>query len=62
MNDKLLILPDEDGDGRADRCIVFADDLHNPTGFEFWGGGVIVAQVPDVLFLKWPVTKLAQDP
>ncbi len=52
MNDKLLILPDDDGDGRADRCIVFADDLHNPTGFEFWGGGVIVAQVPDLLFLQ----------
>ncbi|MHC5063580.1 MAG: PVC-type heme-binding CxxCH protein, partial [Planctomycetota bacterium] len=52
MNDKLLILPDDDGDGRADRCIVFADDLHNPTGFEFWGGGVIVAQIPDLLFLQ----------
>ena len=52
VSDKLLILPDDDGDGRADRCIVFAQDLHNPTGFEFWGGGVLVAQVPDVLFLK----------
>ncbi|MCA9269236.1 MAG: dehydrogenase, partial [Planctomycetales bacterium] len=50
--DKLLILPDEDGDGKADKCIVFADNLHNPTGFEFWGGGVLVAQAPDILFLK----------
>jgi azurin/glucose/arabinose dehydrogenase/lysophospholipase L1-like esterase len=51
-NDKLLILPDEDRDGRADRCIVFADDLHNPTGFEFYNGGVLVAQVPDLWFLR----------
>src|SRR5690606_6755587 len=25
---------------------------HNPTGFEFWGGGVLVAMAPDLLFLK----------
>ena len=52
MNDKLLILEDDDGDGRADRCITFADGLHNPTGFEFWNGGVLVAMAPDVLFIK----------
>jgi putative heme-binding domain-containing protein len=52
FTDKLLILPDEDGDGVADRCITFADHLHNPTGFEFWGGGVLVAQAPDIMFLK----------
>jgi putative heme-binding domain-containing protein len=52
MNDKLLILEDADGDGRADRVKTFADRLHNPTGFEFWGGGVIVAMAPDLLFLK----------
>ncbi len=51
-NDKLLILPDDDGDGRADRCIEFASDLHNPTGFDFWNGGVLVAQVPDLWFLQ----------
>jgi len=52
MNDKLLILPDDDGDGKADRCITFADGLHNPTGFEFWNGGVLVAMTPDIFFLK----------
>jgi putative heme-binding domain-containing protein len=52
MNDKLLILPDDDGDGVADRCITFADGLHNPTGFEFWNGGVLVAMAPDIFFLK----------
>lgn len=52
MDDRLLILEDTNGDGRADVCKTFAGDLHNPTGFEFWNGGVIVAQGPDVLFLK----------
>jgi hypothetical protein len=52
MEDKLLILEDTNGDGKADKVTVFADGLHNPTGFEFWGGGVVVAQVPDIMFLK----------
>lgn len=52
LNDKLLIFPDDDGDGKADDCIVFADKLHNPTGFEFWNGGVLVACAPEILFLK----------
>jgi mono/diheme cytochrome c family protein len=51
MDDRLLILPDEDRDGAADRCITFAR-VHNPTGFEFWNGGVLVASAPDLLFLK----------
>jgi putative heme-binding domain-containing protein len=52
FDDKLLILEDTDRDGRADKCTTFVGDLGNPTGFEFWGGGVIVAQGPDILFLK----------
>src|SRR5262249_9405278 len=52
MNDKLLILEDTDGDGKADKCKTFAGDLHCPTGFEFWNGGVLVAMAPDLLFLK----------
>ncbi|HTL16172.1 MAG TPA: PVC-type heme-binding CxxCH protein [Patescibacteria group bacterium] len=52
MNDKLLVLEDTNGDGKADRCRVFADHLHCPTGFEFYNGGVLVAQAPDIIFLK----------
>lgn len=52
MNDKLIVLEDTDGDGRADECTTFAGDLHNPTGFEFWNGGVLLAQVPDLMFLE----------
>ncbi len=52
MCDKLLILEDLDRDGRADVCRTFAGDLRNPTGFEFWNGGVFVAQAPDLVFLR----------
>jgi glucose/arabinose dehydrogenase/azurin len=51
-DDKLLILEDTDGDGKADKRTVFAGDLNNPTGFEFWNGGVILAQAPNLVFLK----------
>ena len=51
MNDALLIFPDENRDGKADRVIEFAK-VHNPLGFEFWNGGVIVTSMPDLLFLK----------
>lgn len=52
MNDKILIYEDTDGDGKADKQTVFADDLHCPTGFEFSQGGILVAQAPDLMFLK----------
>lgn len=52
MNDKLLILEDTNGDGVADKCTTFADGLHCPTGFEFYNGGVLVAQAPYLMFLK----------
>ncbi len=51
-DDKLLIAEDDDRDGRADRVKVFAGGLHCPIGFEFWNGGVLVAQPPRLLFLK----------
>jgi putative heme-binding domain-containing protein len=50
--DKLLILEDTDGDGKADKCTVFYDKLLCPTGFEFWNGGVLVVDQPRLLFLK----------
>ena len=52
MDDKLLILEDTNSDGKADKRTVFAGDLQNPTGFEFYNGGVILAQQPNVVFLK----------
>lgn len=51
MNDALIILPDDNNDGVADRVIEFAK-VHNPVGFEFWNGGVLVTSGPDLLFLR----------
>ena len=51
MNDALVILPDDNRDGKADRVIEFAK-VHNPLGFEFWNGGVLVTSGPDLLFLR----------
>ena len=51
MGDRILIFPDENGDGKADKAITFAK-VHNPIAFEFWDGGVIVASQPEILFLK----------
>ena len=51
MNDALVILEDDDRDGVADRRKIFAR-VHNPLGFEFWGGGVVVTSGPDLLFLQ----------
>jgi len=51
MNDSLMIFEDTDKDGKADTRKIFAH-VHNPLGFEFWGGGVVVTSGPDLLFLK----------
>jgi mono/diheme cytochrome c family protein/glucose/arabinose dehydrogenase len=50
-NDKILIYEDTNGDGKADKEIVFADQLHLPIGFEFAPGGVYVSQEPHLVFL-----------
>ncbi|NOX98999.1 MAG: hypothetical protein GXP30_04575 [Verrucomicrobia bacterium] len=51
MDDRILILSDENHDGVADKVITFAK-VHNPLGFEFWNGGILVTRQPDILFLK----------
>ncbi len=50
--DRILCMPDEDRDGVADACHIFADELNSVTGFEFWGGGMLVAAPPEIWFLK----------
>ena len=51
-HDRLIILEDTDGDGKADKSTVFADNLHLPLSFEFGDGGVYVSQQPHLTFLK----------
>ena len=50
--DRIKILEDTDGDGKADQFTVFADSLNIPTSLVFANDGVIVAQAPHFLFLK----------
>ena len=51
-NDKLLILEDTNGDGKADKQTIFADGLHLPVGFEFAPEGVYVSQGENLVLLK----------
>lgn len=51
-NDQIKILEDTDGDGKADKFTVFADNLSIPTSLVFHNGGVIISQAPYFLFLK----------
>ncbi len=50
--DRIKILEDTDGDGRADKVTVFADGLNLATGIQLGYGGVFVGQAPDMLFLE----------
>lgn len=50
-NDKLIILEDTNGDGKADTEKVFADGLHLPLGFEFAPEGVYVSQGTNLVLL-----------
>lgn len=50
--DRIKILEDRDGDGRADTSTVFADDLNIPTSLLRINGGLLVAQAPQVIFLE----------
>src|SRR6478735_6387667 len=51
-NDKVLILEDRDGDGRAEKTHVFADGLLIPTGVVPGDGGAYVANSTELLHLK----------
>lgn len=50
--DTIKILEDTDGDGKADKVTVFADNLNIPTSLVLVDGGAIVAQAPDFVFLQ----------
>src|SRR4051812_6579377 len=51
-NDKVIVLEDLDGDGRAEKTTVFADGLLIPTGVEPGDGGAYVANSTELLHLS----------
>jgi putative membrane-bound dehydrogenase-like protein len=48
----IKICEDTDGDGKADKFTIFADNLNLPTSLVFVNGGVIVSEARHMLFLK----------
>jgi putative heme-binding domain-containing protein len=50
--DQVVVLEDTDGDGKADKSTVFAEELHIPTAVIPGDGGAYVANSTEVLFLK----------
>ena len=50
--DKIVILKDLDGDGRADSAIVFADSLREVTSVLPWKGGLLIAAAPNIMYYK----------
>ena len=51
-NDRIKILEDTNGDGKADKVTVFAEGLNIPTSLVLTNGGVLISQAPDFIFLK----------
>jgi glucose/arabinose dehydrogenase/lysophospholipase L1-like esterase len=52
VDDKVLVLEDAQGVGRASKATVFADGLYLPSGLALGDGGVYVGCQPNVWFLK----------
>ncbi len=52
FTDKIIILEDSDGDGKANYCTTFADQLHLPLAMSFYDGGVLVSAQRNLMFLK----------
>lgn len=50
--DRIRICEDTDGDGRADKFTVFAEQLSIPTSIEFYRDGIIVQAGVETLFLR----------
>ena len=50
--DRVKVLEDTDGDGKADKFTIFADGLNIPSGIAVGHGGVWVANSPDILFMQ----------
>ncbi|MCU0797024.1 MAG: ThuA domain-containing protein [Akkermansiaceae bacterium] len=50
--DRIKILEDTDGDGRADKVTVFADKIRHGTTLVFHRGGVLVTDGPDIVYLR----------
>ena len=51
-HDKVTVLQDRDGDGRAEQVTTFVDDLNIPMGLYPYRDGVVVYSMPNIWFLR----------
>jgi putative membrane-bound dehydrogenase-like protein len=49
---RIRLLEDDDGDGKYEKAIVFADQVLEVSGLLPWKGGLIVTSAPDILWMK----------
>lgn len=50
--DTIRIMEDHDGDGKADKVTVFADELNIPIGLIPYGDGIICFSIPNIWYLR----------
>jgi mono/diheme cytochrome c family protein len=50
--DKILIIEDTTGAGKATKVTTFLGDLNCPTGFQFYKDGILVMESPDLWFVR----------
>ncbi|GAA4320097.1 PVC-type heme-binding CxxCH protein [Compostibacter hankyongensis] len=49
---RIVLLKDTNGDGRADKSVIFADRLNEATSVLPWKGGLFVAAAPTISYFK----------
>ena len=49
---RIVMLEDLNGDGRADKSTVFAENVLQVSGLMVWKGGLIVPSAPEILYFK----------
>ncbi len=49
---RIKLLEDNDGDGKYERAVVFADQVLQVSGLLPWKGGLLVTAAPDILWMK----------
>lgn len=49
---RIKMLEDRDGDGVFEKVVLFAEGLRFPTAVMPWRGGLLVANAPDLIYLK----------
>lgn len=49
---RIRLLEDTNGDGRADKATIFAENTLDASGMIAWNGGLIVPASPDILYFK----------